>query len=93
MALIIGLLIFATLPVGRIVWLRWQRRPSRRTGGDANLLRPPSIRRDESGTTAVRILRSDDDMTRALERANANAARIAAARSTRRYARGLARPR
>jgi hypothetical protein len=93
MALIIGLLVFATLPVARIAWLRWQRRHSERTGSDVSLLRPPSIRRDESGTTAVRILRSDDDVSRALERANASAVRIAAARSARRYARSLARPR
>jgi hypothetical protein len=83
MTLLAGLLLFATVPLGVMSVRRWHRRPDQRLRAEASLYQPMSF---DSRTSAVRVLRSSDDLTSALERVNASATRVAAARASRRDA-------
>jgi hypothetical protein len=93
MTLVVSLLVFVAAMVGGYSLWRWRHRPDQSLRAEARLRHPTAIEPVESHSSAVRVLRSDDDLTSALERANASAARIAATRASRRYARTLAKPR
>jgi hypothetical protein len=80
-ALIVGLVVLALL-LGFLVWRRWLDRPSREV---MRINHPTSIHRTGSGSTAVRVLHSHEDVQRAFERARMSAEVVAAARSSRRY--------
>jgi hypothetical protein len=86
--MIASLLLVAAVPVGAILLQRWRHGRSRRSRNDSRLNHSTSIQ-PESRPSAVRVLRSDEDVASARERANASAARVAAARASRRYGRTL----
>lgn len=83
MTLVAGLLVLAGLLFGVFFVRRSLRRPALPVLAEARLHHPTSF---DSRTSAVRVLRSSDDLTSALERANASATLVAAARASRRYA-------
>jgi hypothetical protein len=85
MALIVVPVVFVALVAGTITWFTQRRRhrsSSSAIGPDETI----RIRR-YGNTSAVRLLRSDEELSQALERANATSVRIAADTASRRYAR------
>ena len=82
MAPIVVLIVLACGALAYAAWKQWQARfvPGSNTGDGP-------VPRKEAGTSAVRLLRSDEDVSQALERAHASTTRIAAEIASRRYAR------
>jgi hypothetical protein len=85
MDLVVVPVVFATLVAGTIACVTQRRR--HRSSSSANGA-DETVRIGTYGnTSAVRVLRSDEDLSEALERANATSVRIAAETASRRYAR------
>jgi hypothetical protein len=89
MSLIVVIAVFAALVAGTTVWVMQGRRYA--SSGSEALEETVRIR-TYGNTSAVRVLRSDEDLSQALERANATSVRIAADVASRRYARFAVAP-
>jgi hypothetical protein len=87
MTMLVSLLVVASVPVGVFSLHRRRRRPDQRFRAEARLRHPTAIQPVEPPASAVRVLRSADDVTSALERAKASAALVAATRASRRNTR------
>jgi uncharacterized membrane protein affecting hemolysin expression len=89
MPLIIVIAVVVVLAVGAAAWVVQRRR---HLSESASALDETARIRKSGNTSAVRLLRSDDDVSQALERANASSVRIAADIASRRYARFAVAP-
>jgi hypothetical protein len=91
MMLLASLLVFAAVPAGVLSQRLWRRRPDLRLPSEARHRHPTAIEPVEPPSGAVRVLRSADEVTSALERAKASAAHVAATRASRRRVRPRSR--
>jgi hypothetical protein len=82
MAFIVVPIVLVTGAAAWVTQRQWHRSSRSASAPNATLQA-----RTDGRTSAVRLLRSDEDLSRALERANATTVRIAADVASRRYAR------
>jgi hypothetical protein len=85
MSLIVVIAVLVTLVAGTAAWVVQRRR--HHFSESVSALDETASIRTYGSTSAVRLLRSDEDLSQALERANATSVRIAADMASRRYAR------